>query len=390
MEASSILSLSIKQLGEIMGGTGKAKIIWEHFRKGENPLEAPIVEGTLTEKARSRVLSHLNGASIIPNKIVSESLSSCGTRKMLLKLADNLEIESVLIPSIKYDRTTLCVSTQIGCDRRCAFCLTGKMGLIRNLTASEIVGQVIRGLEISRREAMPPMTNGKNQIYIESFNAKFVFLAIFIISVVFMGMGDAGRNLAAVGEAVECMTDPFRLSFSQSKITISTVGPSPETFMEIAKFPATIAWSLHSPNDLLRKQLVPSTRHTTLELREGLLKALETRTSEKKRILMIALTLIDGINDSEVDAEELAQFVLPMLTICKRIAIDLIPYNDIHIPGFQRPSRDKVNRFQQVIRKYNIFCSVRITRGEEESAACGMLATSAKRQRLPETPSIVA
>ena len=313
---------------------------------------------------------------LISNEILKETLSPCGTRKMLLRLTkDDLEIESVLIPSTKYDRTTLCVSTQVGCDRGCAFCLTGKMGLIRNLTSTEIIGQVVRGLEVSRRTAMPAMTN-----------------------IVFMGMGDAGRNIDAVRDAVACITDTNRLRFAHQKVTVSTVGPSPDIFEEIAKMNCTIAWSLHSANETIRQRLVYSSRpspnpsrpyYSIQDLRQGLLNALKNSDrSRRKQSLMIALTLIDGVNDSIEDAEQLAEFILPMLQVCRKIAIDLIPYNEIDVMRgvFKRPTRERVNAFQAVLRDKGLFCSVRLTRGDEENSACGMLATSKRpiRTRRPQ------
>ena len=121
-----------------------------------------------------------------------------------------------------------------------------------------------------------------------------------------MGMGDSGRNVEAVGEAVRCLTDRDRMSMAQSKVTISTVGPSPEVFMKLADLPGTLAWSLHAADDSIRRKLVPSTRHSTVELRDGLIKALETRKSLRSRTIMIALTLIEGVNDSLEDAMKLA------------------------------------------------------------------------------------
>jgi 23S rRNA (adenine2503-C2)-methyltransferase len=356
-----ILSMPFDTLSERLGGSGKAKIIWESLKKGIDPLVHDGEDG-LSTKAKGILTTILEGQSLIPTTVITETLSDCGTLKLLQKLdADNLHVESVLIPSVKFDRTTLCVSTQIGCDRGCAFCLTGKMGLIRNLTSSEIIAQVIRGLQVSIRENMPPMTN-----------------------IVFMGMGDSARNIVNVGEAVHALTDRKKMSMAAAKITISTVGPNPESFMTLASYPGTLAWSLHSPDDAIRKKLVPSTKHTTIELRDGLLRALETRTALRTRTIMIALTLIDGINDSIEDARKLAEFIKPMNEIAPKIAIDLIPYNDISVPEFRRPSREKINEYQSYLRDNGIFCSVRVTRGDEESSACGMLAT----ERIKLTKSI--
>jgi 23S rRNA (adenine2503-C2)-methyltransferase len=152
-------------------------------------------------------------------------------------------------------------------------------------------------------------------------------------------MGDAGRNLNAVSEAVYALADRDRFCMAQSKLTVSTVGPSPEIFQLLADLPCTIAWSLHAADDKLRKLLVPSTKHTTIELRNGLIYALSNNI--KSKVITIAITLI----------------------------------NDINIPGFERPSRDRINAFQEVLRDQGYFCSVRVTRGDEEASACGMLAT---------------
>jgi 23S rRNA (adenine2503-C2)-methyltransferase len=179
----------------------------------------------------------------------------------------------------------------------------------------------------------------------------------------------------AVGEAVAALTCRNKFSMASSKITISTVGPSPESFATLSAMPGTLAWSLHSADDKIRKKLVPSTRHTTVQLRDGLVKALKSRKAIRTRTIMIALTLIDGINDTEEDAIKLTDFIKPMLGDVPKIAIDLIPYNDISVPEFKKPSREKVNAFQRVVREAGYFCTVRVTRGEDESSACGMLAT---------------
>ena len=382
-----VLTTEFAALSELIGGSGKAKTIWMLLRNGIDPTldytdtfvyqmrGLDEASGTsdgldknlqfLSVKAREYLKTNLLGSSksIVPLAVKDITVSDCGTRKLLVQLeSDNQLIESVLIPSYKYDRTTLCVSTQIGCDRGCTFCATGTMGLVRNLTASEIVGQVIKGKEYAIKNGMPALTN-----------------------IVLMGMGDSGRNADNVGLACNILTDRSRMSMAQAKITISTVGPSPETFMQLAGFPGTLAWSLHSPDDIIRRKLVPSTRHTTVALRDGLVRALESRPAIRMRTIMIALTLIDGINDSEEDALKLSKFIQPMLATVPKIAIDLIPYNDINAHGFKRPSMDKVNAFQAVLRDNGFFCSVRVTRGDEESSACGMLVT--EKKRMKSTPS---
>lgn len=157
MSAIHPLSLSFPELTHALEGSGKAKAVWKSLRQGLDPLQ----DNLLSVKAKQLLLNALSDQPLLQAVDVSQVVSDCGTRKLLLKLTDGQEVESVLIPSTKYNRTTLCVSSQVGCDRGCAFCLTGKMGLVRNLTAVEIVSQVVHGLRVSRIESMPPLLNSK-------------------------------------------------------------------------------------------------------------------------------------------------------------------------------------------------------------------------------------
>eukprot|EP00600_Ochromonadales_sp_CCMP1393_P005440 CAMPEP_0174959316 /NCGR_PEP_ID=MMETSP0004_2-20121128/3111_1 /TAXON_ID=420556 /ORGANISM="Ochromonas sp., Strain CCMP1393" /LENGTH=369 /DNA_ID=CAMNT_0016207625 /DNA_START=192 /DNA_END=1301 /DNA_ORIENTATION=- len=366
--------MTVEKLAEEMEGAGKAKTIWSLLRVGENPLEGSspqtleeeklVTSGrVLSDRSKAKLISVLDVNRLIPASISSETVSDCGTRKLLLRLEDGQSIESVLIPQ-DY-ATTLCVSTQIGCDRGCAFCATGTMGLIRNLTASEIIAQVVIAKRVAIQHDMPEVNN-----------------------VVYMGMGDAGRNIEAVNTSVHCLVDRQRLSMPQSKVTVSTVGPSPEAFLQLSDVPATLAWSLHSPDNRIRKLLVPSTRHTTEELREGFLQALLMRQRTRQRTIMIAFTLIDGINDSLDDAQRIAEFVAPMLAVAPKIVLNLIPYNDngllLNGQPLKRPQMERVIQFQQHLRDKGYFCSIRTTRGDDDSAACGMLATKRLRREAKQ------
>ena len=229
--------MPIDILSALVQGPGRAKLVWSQLRKtGLDPLDA---KSELSKKVQLLLGQHMNGSSVIPASIDSESTASCGTKKLLVKLKDGQQIETVIIP-MGGDHCTVCVSTQLGCDRRCAFCATGAMGLLRSLTASEIIAQVLIAQQVATRDSMPPITN-----------------------VVYMGMGDAAGNIAAVRESVLCLTDEQRMHLSPNKVCVSTVGPRPDAFMELAQLPATIAWSLHSPVDETRQMLVPSTKHTT-------------------------------------------------------------------------------------------------------------------------------
>lgn len=373
---NSILTMPIEALNTITGGPGRSKMVWDQLRtKGLDPLH---VDSTLSEKLRTSLSDYLQTRSAIPAQVVSETTSDCGTKKLLVKLADGQQIETVIIP-FEGRYSTVCVSTQLGCDRRCTFCATGTMGLLRRLTGTEIVAQVLIAQEIAVRNIMPPITN-----------------------VVYMGMGDAGGNLQAVKESVECLTDDARMHLSPNKICVSTVGPRPETFMELAKLPATLAWSLHSPVDETRKFLVPSTQHSTVELRQGLIDALLSRENPNKRTIMISFTLIAGINDSIEEADRIIEFLQPVKDVTQKLFVNLIPYNDISatesIPvskmpeaalSFARPSDEAIDAMRLRIMSGGLFCFVRNTRGEEDQAACGMLAT-AKVKRTTIPPAVAA
>merc|ERR1712151_226640 len=175
-------------------------------------------------------------------------------------------------------------------------------------------------------------------------------------------MGDAGRNIDEVSRAVHCITDNRRLQFGANKVTVSTVGPSPEIFHTMIKLPCTLAWSLHASTDEIRKRLVPSTKHSIVELRDGLISAWESEPNlrkTRKRALMIAVTLINGINDSEEDAKRLVEFLRPVQSSIPKLIIDLIPYNDVSVKDFSKPSHEKVCEFQSVLQRGGYFVSVR-------------------------------
>jgi 23S rRNA (adenine2503-C2)-methyltransferase len=372
-----LLSLdSFDALSEQLGGSGKAKLFWEQLRLGNDPLLVPEGQG-LSTKARNRCkelledicqYNHSNqeyvprqehsGSSLLTTTVIDTTRSDCGTTKLLHRCnSDGSEIESVLIPSHKFSRTTLCISTQVGCDRGCRFCATGTMGIIRNLRADEIVSQVVHGIGTNNEfdAQMPPLTN-----------------------IVFMGMGDAGRNLDEVEIASQILCDRQRMQFAASKITLSTVGPDPETFQRLAGMKGTLAFSLHSADDKIRKYLVPTTKHSVLELREGLIQALLSRESIRTRTIMIACTLINGVNDGAEDAHKLAEYCQPFKDAGIKVALDLIPYNDIsksmpHL-SFETSPAPNVQKFSDILREHEFFASVRMPRGDDENAACGMLA----------------
>ena len=205
----------IDDLSSALGGRGKAKNVWSMLRLGLDPLTAehPDESSKLSTKARASLAKATEGFSLLTTSVTTVTTSPCGTVKFLQSLQDGSTVESVLIPNYKFGRTTICVSTQVGCDRGCRFCATGKMGLSRSLRADEVVSQVAHGRRLALSTVgMPELTN-----------------------VVYMGMGDAGENLEAVGESVIALTDHERMQMARSKVTVSTVGGDPSVFGRIGE-----------------------------------------------------------------------------------------------------------------------------------------------------------
>jgi 23S rRNA (adenine2503-C2)-methyltransferase len=212
-------------------------------------------------------------------------------------------------------------------------------------------------------------------------------------------------------------TDRQLFQLAQSKVTISTVAPTPQAFAELAQAPVTLAWSVHAANDALRKRMVPTTKYSMVELRQGLVEALSNRRSQSPlRTTMIEMALIDHINDSEQDAQDLADFCKGLVREVMeqdkqkqtqtdvdtdvdavdakpiKLVVNLIPWNDIDSGedtppnplGYRKPTDARVRAFQKVLTDRGVFTFVRTTRGDDESAACGQLATTSKNQKNKE------
>ena len=358
------LALPFAELSELVGGKGRARSIWDAVRSGQEPLDAAAP----TTIGARRVLEASGLTAFVPAALEHADEAADGTTKLLVRLADGLAVEAVLIPHAHLPRTTLCISSQVGCDQGCRFCATARMGLVRNLTPDEILAQfVIASRVAASSQKMPPLTN-----------------------IVFMGMGDAGRNAINVKLAATSLIDGEKFRMARSKITISTVGPSPDCFRELSDADGMLAWSVHAADDALRKQLVPSAKYTVDELRTGLLDALKPRPA-RQRTLMLAATLIAGVNDSPEDARKLAAFVSPIVDVAQKVNVDLIPVNPTdHAPDFLRPSDDALESFRDAIRQVEprVHVALRVTRGDDKTAACGQL--HIQRKSLAEARAVAA
>jgi 23S rRNA (adenine2503-C2)-methyltransferase len=297
-------------------------------------MQEALVEGGYTIGSQSEV-----------HRITSEDGH---TTKLLLKFVDDTLIETVLMqysPSQDktHPRSTVCVSTQVGCPMGCVFCATGQMGFEKNLKAEEIVAQVLHFANILRQREE------------------------HITNLVFMGMGEPLANYDETIRAIRLLTHPRAFGLGQRSITISTVG----VIAGIDKLAdeaiqVKLAISLHAPNDVLRKELVPTAGPHSVE---DLISAAKRYFKKTGRRVTFEYALIDGINDSNKVAEELVQILKG-----NGAHVNLIPMNPT-AGGFSRPARKRVLAFQQILRDGGVNCTVRVEKGSEISAACGQLRT---------------
>ena len=272
-----------------------------------------------------------------------------GTTKFLLRLADGKFIESVCIPDSPGD--TLCLSTQVGCAMRCAFCLTGKMGIDRNLTAGEIVGQV----RVLTRE-------------LGLLDRRF--------NIVLMGMGEPLHNYDATMKALRILADEHGLSVSPRRVTLSTVGVLPALErLATEPFMPNLAISLHSTTEEQRDLLVPINRKYGIT---ELLDACRRFPVKRRERITFEYVMLQGVNDSPEDARRLARLLNGI-----RSKVNLLPLNEAAGIPFTRPSDDAVNRFAKVLADRGVTVSVRKSRGRDIRAACGQLITESSKTEAP-------
>lgn len=291
-------------------------------------------------------------------EIVSEQKSADGTIKWAMDIGDGQLVETVFIP--EKDRNTLCISTQVGCPIKCAFCRTGKSGFNRNLKVSEIIGQVWRAASrvgFSQNQEQKPISN-----------------------VVMMGMGEPLLNVANVLSVVKLLLSDNAFALSKRRVTISTAGIVPAINKIAGKVDVALALSLHAPNDELRNQLVPINQQFPLkDLLTAVRNYVDNSNANCGRVT-IEYVLLDHVNDSTDQAHELAQLLRDLP--CK---INLIPFNVHEASEFQRPSNSRVDRFYKVlVEQYGFTVVTRTTRGDDIAAACGQLAGQVKARRLQE------
>ncbi|QDL91745.1 23S rRNA (adenine(2503)-C(2))-methyltransferase RlmN [Paroceanicella profunda] len=290
-------------------------------------------------------------------EIVTRQVSTDGTRKYLLRIEGGHEVEAVYIP--EEDRGTLCISSQVGCTLTCSFCHTGTQKLVRNLTAGEIVGQILVARddlgEWPGSDGRPPEKR-------------------LLSNIVLMGMGEPLYNFEAVRDAMRIAMDGEGISLSRRRITLSTSGVVPEIIRAGAEIGCMLAISFHATEDATRNMLVPINKRWNIDT---LLKACRDypRLSNAERITF-EYVMLKGVNDSDADARRLVKLIAGIPA-----KINLIPFNPWPGSPYERSDWERIEAFAEIVNKAGYASPVRTPRGQDIMAACGQLKSASERSR---------
>lgn len=291
-------------------------------------------------------------------EVVTKQVSSDGTRKYLVRIAGGHEVEVVYIP--EEGRGTLCVSSQVGCTLTCSFCHTGTQKLVRNLTAGEIIGQLM----IARDDLGEWPELGKSP------NVE----ARLLSNIVLMGMGEPLYNFENVRDAMKIAMDPEGIQLSRRRITLSTSGVVPEIARTAQEIGCQLAVSFHATTDAVRDTLVPiNKRWNIAELLDALRSYPKVSNSER---ITFEYVMLKGINDSDEDAHRLVKLIEGIPA-----KINLIPFNEWPGAPYERSSNNRIRAFSEIVFNAGYASPVRKPRGEDIMAACGQLKSATERAR---------
>jgi len=348
MSPIDLIALSADELAALVRTWG-----WPRYRARQ--ILGWLYRARLTDIAAMTDLSHADRTrlaaeacigSLTPSTVLT---SEDATRKFIFPLEDGKRIESVLIPD--EDRLTLCLSTQVGCTLDCTFCLTGQMGLQRNLLAHEILGQVLAAQRLLPEDR--PITN-----------------------LVLMGMGEPLANATAVEEAIRRLTNQsWGVGFSPRRVTLSTAGLS-SRLKQVARMGVNLAVSLNATTNEQRNRLMPAV-NKAYPL-ESLLAACRAFPVKPHRRLTFEYVLLADENDTEQDAARLVKLIRGI-----RCKVNLLPFNEFPGNPHRRPSDERVLRFQAILTRHGLEAYIRKSKGRDILGACGQLGT------LPEASALV-
>ena len=309
----------------------------------------------LAKAYRAQLAEHFD---IARPEIVTRQVSEDGTRKYLLRIAGGHEVEAVYIP--EESRGTLCISSQVGCTLTCTFCHTGTQKLVRNLTAAEIVGQVLVARDDLGEWPVPGAPKDETRL---------------VSNVVLMGMGEPLYNFDNVRDAMKVVMDGEGLSISRRRITLSTSGVVPEIARTASEIGCLLAISFHATTDEVRDKLVPINRRWNIKALLDVLREYP-RLSNSERITFEYVMLKD-VNDSDADARRLVKLIAGIPA-----KINLIPFNEWPGAPYQRSDWARIEAFSDIVHKAGYASPIRTPRGEDIMAACGQLKSATDRGRL--------
>jgi len=292
-------------------------------------------------------------------EVVTRQVSGDGTRKYLLRIEGGHEVETVYIP--EEGRGTLCISSQVGCTLTCSFCHTGTQRLVRNLTAAEIVGQVMVARDDLGEWPVPGAPRREDRA---------------ITNVVLMGMGEPLYNFEAVRDAMKVAMDGEGISLSRRRITLSTSGVVPEIARTAQEIGCLLAVSFHATTDAVRDGLVPINKRWNIATLLGALRDYP-RLSNSERITF-EYVMLKGVNDSDADARRLVKLIAGIPA-----KINLIPFNEWPGAPYERSDWARIEAFADIVHKAGYASPIRTPRGEDIMAACGQLKSASERARRP-------
>jgi len=359
----NLMNFDRSRMAEYFGRLGEKRFRADQVVKWIHQLGVADFDAmtNLSKNLRAELQS---AAEVSPPVVVNEQWSADGTCKWLMRLGDANGIETVYIPET--GRSTLCVSSQVGCALNCSFCATARQGFARNLGTSEIIGQLWAANARLQAAGRSRVTN-----------------------VVMMGMGEPLLNYEAVVAAMNLMLDDFAYGLSRRRVTLSTAGYVPGIDRLKTDCPVSLAVSLHAATNELRNVLVPLNKKYPIAT---LLDACRRYVADAPRArVTFEYTLMDGVNDSEEHARQLAAVVADVPA-----KINLIPFNPFQGSEYRRSPQAVIDRFRDILLFHGLFAVTRTTRGEDIDAACGQLAGQVRdrtrraeryRSRLPEGAS---
>jgi len=292
-------------------------------------------------------------------QVVTRQVSADGTRKYLVRIAGGHEVEVVYIP--EQDRGTLCVSSQVGCTLTCSFCHTGTQKLVRNLTAGEIVGQVMLARDDLGEWPVPGAPKDETRL---------------ISNIVLMGMGEPLYNFDNVRDAMKIAMDPEGLTLSRRRITLSTSGVVPEIARTATEIGCNLAVSFHATTDAVRDALVPINKRWNIATLLDALRAYPGLSNSER--ITFEYVMLKGVNDSDADARRLVKLIAGIPA-----KINLIPFNEWPGAPYERSDWARIKTFADIIYKAGYASPIRTPRGEDIMAACGQLKSATERDRKP-------